>query len=272
MSKVILEFIFYTFSSVKNLQRFFILSGVMFFVIGLYLAPLVLQLMNMNLSILFIMAMILLITPFTISSLSYLEIVLRESVYRVFHMKVNSMNKPSIEIEAVHYTGAIEKYVWSITDCIKTTLAVLVSIIALMFSGWLGFVISITVCIFIYILSSHATTTVYRVRKLIIISNKKLLMHIKTKSSSGKTIQSSADRYIRHRAYMILWRAKIHMLSATVSALFILVGIYLLHRSDTTGIIVASTGFIVGGVVTKMIDSYAVMLSESYHIKEFKIK
>lgn len=181
----------------------------------------------------------------------------------------------SLGLESVHYTGAIEKFVWAAADLIKAISVTLVGLILSLTSSFVS-ATAATIGFSVVILALLLTLDrVSVVRARISTASKNLILKIETLSSSSSGLDCPVE-YKNEltalgttRVEMLYYRTLYKTIAAVFSISLGAAGLWLHSTGDKLGIAIVLGSLFSASQVTKISDSIVVAVGELIHLKEF---
>jgi len=173
-----------------------------------------------------------------------------------------------LTLEAVNYTGSIEKFVWSFTDTIKAFLTVLLGFLAASLSNPNGLLISVlaisSLLAFQTLTLRYASSVRYRSQKI----TKQFVTLMKSTLSPEEETKQSLRNIGKTRIALLYWRSTVTFIATLIGFGLILTGVYLLQTEKILGAAAMLSGIFVGGAIKKLTQSYTVSFGEAVHFKE----
>lgn len=215
---------------------------------------------------------------FAFLCIAQLEILLRDKILEKMSIVLNK-NIFSLfaweEVESVHITGVIEKYIWSLSDSLKSLGAMAVNLILMFLLSKLSLLLSLIFFITISFLIYYKIRFVHKVRLDIVRSNilvmRKVANTIKLNSKDKFPVGNELQVLAINKSKMIIWRTFIKFLSNIFGFSLVCVGLILMKSGNIIGTFFILTGFEVVKEIEKLIDSFVVLQGELIHFYKLKL-
>ena len=215
---------------------------------------------------------------FAFFCIAKLEILLRDKILERMSIVLNKKTFSLFnweEIESVHITGIIEKYIWSLSDSLKSLGAMGVNLILMSMLSKLSLLLSIIFFITISFLIYYKIRFVHKVRLDIVRSNmlvtRKVTSLIKLNNQEEFSVGNELQVLAIKKSKMIIWRTFIKFLSNIFGFSLVCVGLILIKSGDIIGTFFILTGFEVVREIESLIDSFVVLQGELIHFDKLKL-